>query len=99
MTTKKTGGPAFPQPNHIVDTDRGRVEARDWMEDSGMFLRDFLAGLVAPEWTRIIVERGLGDDVIALLGLKSSDDCFTAAARTAYRQADAMLEERERPRD
>lgn len=39
-----TGGPAFPQPNHLIDTDRGREEARGWMADSGMTLLDWMAG-------------------------------------------------------
>ena len=45
MSTPKDGGPAFPQPNHIVEHDtHGRVEARQWMQDSGMSLRDWFAG-------------------------------------------------------
>jgi len=44
MIKLKDGGPAFPQPNHIIDTDRGREEARGWMQDSGMSLRDWFAG-------------------------------------------------------
>ena len=43
-TSSNNGGPAFPQPNHLVDTDRGREEARGWMQDSGMSLRDWFAG-------------------------------------------------------
>lgn len=39
-----TAGPAFPQPNHVIDTDRGREEARGWMADSGMTLLDWFAG-------------------------------------------------------
>jgi hypothetical protein len=40
------GGSAFPQPNHIVDHEtHGRLEARAWMQDSGMTLRDWFAGM------------------------------------------------------
>lgn len=41
---QNTGGPAFPQPNHLIDTDHGREEARGWMADSGMTLLDWMAG-------------------------------------------------------
>ena len=41
----KDGGPAFPQPNHIIDTDRGREEARGWMQDSGLTKRELFAAM------------------------------------------------------
>lgn len=54
MTKPNDGGPAFPQPNHIVEHDtHGRVEARQWMQDSGMSLRDWFAGReTLAEWDR-----------------------------------------------
>ena len=52
MSTKPDGGPAFPQPNHLIDTDRGRQEAMLWMSQTGMSLLDYyfgqaLAGIMA----------------------------------------------------
>jgi hypothetical protein len=72
------GGPAFPQPNHIVDTDRGREEARGWMQDSGMTLRDWFAGQA----------------LAGLLASSENNMPFYVVAPLAYRHADAMLKAR-----
>lgn len=76
-----TGGPAYPQPNHLIDTDRGREEARGWMADSGMTLLDWMAGqaLVA------IPHIGCGSDLEP-----------KQIAHDAYNIASAMLTEKAR---
>jgi hypothetical protein len=75
-----TGGPAFPQPNHIVDTDRGREEARGWMQDSGMSLRDWFAGQALMGWA---AGRNKTDTM--------DDSNPSAVALSCYRYADAMI--------
>jgi hypothetical protein len=71
------GGPAYPQPNHVIDTDRGREEARGWMQDSSMSLRDWFAG------------QALNGLLSHVVGVKKGTP--TAYARRAYDYADAML--------
>lgn len=44
MNRINDGGRAFPQPNHLIETDRGKEEARAWLQESGMTLRDWFAG-------------------------------------------------------
>jgi len=73
------GGPAFPQPNHIVDTDRGREEARGWMQDSGMTLRDYFAAAAL---------QGL------LAGMGNTGYKAPNWANCSYAIADAMLKAR-----
>lgn len=82
MSTANDGGPAFPQPNHIVDHEGlGRVEARQWLQDSGMTLRDWFAGQALKSMMEQRVQGRMSD-----------------VARTAFQIADAMLAERERKR-
>lgn len=75
-----TGGPAFPQPNHLIETDRGRDEARGWMADSGMTLLDWMAGQLAAAY-------------IGHNGVSGNQD---GIAREAYDIASAMLAEKAR---
>jgi len=80
-----SGGAAFPQPNHLIDTDRGREEARGWMQDSGMSLRAYIA-------TKAMQ---------SIIGLTTSGDAAThtpdalqaATARAACCYADALIAE------
>lgn len=79
------GGPAYPQPNHIVDHDaHGRVEARQWLQDSGMTRRQWLAGMALPA----VIERY---EVLTGTEQLPSPVIPEAAAEMAYRYADAML--------
>ncbi len=87
------GGPAFPQPNHIVDHEaHGRTEARQWMQDSGMSLRDWFAG-------QALAGMSSSDELWVQMreagktqGLKTVE----AFAGAAYEFADAMLVAREK---
>jgi len=87
------GGPAFPQPNHIVDTDRGREEARGWMQDSGMTLRDWFAGqalngsLASQNPKSFWAFAGNPDET-------NSDKAKKGIAVLCYEIADAMLKAR-----
>ena len=75
-----TGGPAFPQPNHVIDTDRGREEARGWMADSGMTMLDWMAGQA----------------LVGLLACPAGSGCADGNAEAAYDYASAMLAEKAR---
>lgn len=76
----KDGGPAFPQPNQIIDTASGKMEARKWMEDSGMTLRDWFAGQA----------------LAGLCALDDwGHDACSKRAVGAFEQADAMLKARD----
>lgn len=89
MNTPNDGGPAFPQPNHIVEHDsQGRVEARNWMQDSGMTLRDWFAGMAL---------QGLLSANPQCPDAVSEENVDSVIAREAYRSADAMIAERSKP--
>ena len=80
VVSTNTGGPAFPQPNHVIDTDRGREEARGWMADSGMTMLDWMAGQA----------------LVGLLACPAGSGCADGNAETAYDYASAMLAEKAR---
>jgi hypothetical protein len=87
------GGPAFPQPNHIVETDRGTEEARGWMQDSGMTLRDWFAGQALKG--SLASQSKESHWAFAPVEYETADDRATRGiAALCYALADAMLKAR-----
>lgn len=90
MDKPKDGGPAFPQPNHVIDTDRGREEARGWMEDSGMSLRDWFAGkALAGEMASTSTAESV--EATARAAERSGTTVEMRIAINCYALADAMI--------
>ena len=85
MSTHTNGGPAFPQPNHIIDTERGREEARGWMQDSGMSLRAYIATKAMQSIIGVVTSSDAAK--------YTSDDLHAATAIAACGYADALIAE------
>lgn len=82
--TDKTGGPAFPQVYHPdMCCDPAYVPA-------GMSLRDYMATKFAAAWTVALATRHGGP------GLWGDEATSLEANRLGLKQADAMLQEREK---
>ncbi len=74
------GGPAYPQPNHLLETQRGTEQASGWMDETGMRLRDYFAGqALAP-----VMERKWSH-------INDEGDKVKAWANASFIIADAML--------
>lgn len=86
-TPKDNGGPAFPQPNHLIETDHGRMNARDWMEDSGLTMRDYFAGQALPA----ALAKCLKSDKWMVKFSENPHDALMDPASLAFASADAMI--------
>ena len=87
MDNKKTGGSAYP------------IAGDDYHHDvEGMTLLDYFAGQLASSWFNIIAERGISGELIEELDIADDDSDATnkAIAKLSYRNAKAMLEEKQR---
>lgn len=93
-TPINNGGPAFPQPNHLIETSRGREEARGWMNDSGMSLRDWFAGMALQG----LLSKLPVIDQTGEFGVKVLDKIAynNDVADSCFQLADAMLAERQK---
>lgn len=83
VSVPKDGGPAFPRP---ASTDEHSQPCNVFVEQAGMSLRDWFAGQALA---------GISGHLRGALK-KENETTHQADARWAYRQADAMLAERDR---